>query len=277
MEAGLESQIRSLAEQHEKLIERHAYLNQVVAALSAMRGKLLRPALVLFAGRAVAGARTPADSPLIALAVAAELVHAASLIHDDIIDRAFVRRHHIALYREFGTAMAVLVGDVLYSQFFTLISELPLPAAQRLRLVQLFCAVTKTMSQAEIFQHGAKRYELDLTIDDYLVIIRSKTAALMSACCAAGALAGGGSEAQITAAGEFGLQFGLVFQLIDDQMDQDAPAAAGLFPAARAHAGRAHAALAALPAGESRTALEALVNFVVAQHAGVEQVAPAAM
>lgn len=194
MEAGLERQIRSLAEQHEKLIERHAYLNQVVAALSAMRGKLLRPALVLFSGRTVTGAggpRAAADAPLIALAVAAELVHAASLIHDDIIDRAFVRRHHTALYREFGTAIAVLVGDVLYAQFFTLISELPLPAAQRLRLVRLFCAVTKTMSQGEIFQHGAKRYALDLTVDDYLAIIRSKTAALMSACCAAGALVGG--------------------------------------------------------------------------------------
>lgn len=271
MEAGLERQIRALAEQHEKLIERHAYLNRVVTALSAMRGKLLRPALVLFSGRAVAGAdggaRTAADSPLITLAVAAEVVHAASLIHDDIIDRALVRRNHTALYREFGTAIAVLVGDVLYSQFFTLISELPLPAAQRLRLVQLFCAVTKTMSQAEIFQHGAKRYDLDLTPDDYLAIIRSKTAALMSACCAAGALAGGGSEARITAAGEFGLQFGLVFQLIDDQMDQDAPAAAGQFPAVRGHAARARAALAALPAGESRAALDTLTTFVLTQPA----------
>lgn len=275
VEAGLERQIRSLAEQHEKLIERHAYLNRVVAVLSAMRGKLLRPALVLFSGRAVAGAARPtaADSPLITLAVAAELVHAASLIHDDIIDRALVRRSHTALYREFGTAIAVLVGDVLYAQFFTLISELPLPAAQRLRLVQLFCAVTKTMSQAEIFQHGAKRYDLDLTIDDYLAIIRSKTAALMSACCAAGALAGGGSEAQFTAAGEFGLQFGLVFQLIDDRMDRDAPAADGTYSALRAHTARARTALAALPAGESRTALDALTDFVLTQHAAeVEQV-----
>lgn len=278
VEAGLERQIRSLAEQHEKLIERHAYLNRVVAVLSAMRGKLLRPALVLFSGRAVAGgaagAPAAADSPLITLAVAAELVHAASLIHDDIIDRALVRRSHTALYREFGTAIAVLVGDVLYAQFFTLISELQLPAAQRLRLVQLFCAVTKTMSQAEIFQHGAKRYDLDLTVDDYLAIIRSKTAALMSACCAAGALAGGGSEAQFTAAGEFGLQFGLVFQLIDDRMDQDAPAAAGTCSALRGHTARARAALAALPPGESRTALDALTNFVLGQRAaaGVEEV-----
>lgn len=278
VEAGLERQIRSLAEQHEKLIERHAYLNRVVAVLSAMRGKLLRPALVLFSGRAVAGgaagAPAAAGSPLITLAVAAELVHAASLIHDDIIDRALVRRSHTALYREFGTAIAVLVGDVLYAQFFTLISDLPLPAAQRLRLVQLFCAVTKTMSQAEIFQHGAKRYDLDLTVDDYLAIIRSKTAALMSACCAAGALAGGGSEAQFTAAGEFGLQFGLVFQLIDDRMDQDAPAAAGTCSALRGHTARARAALTALPPGESRTALDALTNFVLGQRAaaGVEEV-----
>ena len=81
------------------------------------------------------------------MAVAAELVHAASLIHDDIIDHAVVRRARAAIYREFGTSIAVLVGDVLYAQFFSLIAELRLPAEQRLKLVQLFCAVTKSMSQ----------------------------------------------------------------------------------------------------------------------------------
>ena len=100
-----------------------------------MRGKLLRPALVLLSGLAVAGpgvARTP-GSPLVTMAVAAELVHAASLIHDDIIDHAIVRRARAAIYREFGTSIAVLVGDVLYAQFFSMIAELQLPAAQRLR------------------------------------------------------------------------------------------------------------------------------------------------
>ena len=292
MEAGLEHQIRLIAEQHDKLIERHAYLRQVVGALAAMRGKLLRPALVLLSGKAVAGsaggagatplagsgsagrnAGTPAAvagaTPLIAMAVAAEIVHAASLIHDDIIDQALTRRAHSALYREFGTTIAVLVGDVLYAQFFTLIAELPLSAAQRLRLVQLFCAVTKTMSQGEIFQHGAKRYDLEITDADYLAIIRSKTAALMSACCAAGALAAGGSEPRIAAAGKFGLQFGLAFQLMDDQMDQDAPAITGLVPGVRAceHGRLARTALAALPAGAARTALDALTGFVLVPRA----------
>ena len=270
VEAGLESQIRSLAEEHDKLIERHAYLKDVIATLSAMRGKLLRPALVLLAGKA-AGASGGGDAcaapPLVGMAVAAELVHAASLIHDDIVDRALTRRAHTALYREFGTAIAVLVGDVLYAQFFTLIAELPLPAARRLRLVQLFCAVTRTMSQGEIFQHGAKRYELEITVDDYLTIIRSKTAALMSACCAAGALVAGGTKARVTTAGEFGLQFGLAFQLMDDQMDQDAPSTNGSAPEARAraHGAMARTALQALPACEARTALDALTGFVLAQ------------
>jgi octaprenyl-diphosphate synthase len=204
------------------------------------------------------------------MAVAAELVHAASLIHDDIIDHALTRRAHAALYREFGTSIAVLVGDVLYAQFFTLIAELPLPAELRLRLVQLFCAVTKTMSQGEIFQHGAKRYELEVTIDDYLAIIRSKTAALMSACCASGALVGGGTEPQVAAAGEFGLQFGLAFQLMDDQMDQDALATElALVQRAGEHALLARTILAHFPASESRSALEALTGFVLAQHATI--------
>ena len=200
------------------------------------------------------------------MAVAAELVHAASLIHDDIIDHAVVRRARAALYREFGTSLAVLVGDVLYAQFFSLIADLRLPAEQRLRLVQLFCAVTKSMSQGEIFQHGVKRYHLEITVDDYLAIIRSKTAALMSACCASGALVAGGSEPQVTAAGEFGLQFGLAFQLMDDQMDQDALATElALVQRAGAHGGRAGAVLRRFPDSEARSALEALTGFVLAQ------------
>ena len=179
-----------------------------------------------------------------------------------------MRRAHTALYREFGTSIAVLVGDVLYAQFFTLLAELRLPAEQRLRLVQLFCAVTKTMSQGEIFQHGIKRYDLEITVDDYLAIIRSKTAALMSACCAAGALVAGGSEPQVTAAEEFGLQFGLAFQLMDDQMDRDG-LASGVAPGRKAHehAVVARAALAGLPAGPARAALEGLTGFVLAQKA----------
>ena len=242
-----------------------------------MRGKLLRPALVLFSGRAVqagSGARTPPDSPLVAMAVAAELVHAASLIHDDIIDHAVMRRSHAALYREFGTSIAVLVGDVLYAQFFTLLAQLPLPDVQRLRLVQMFCAVTKSMSQGEIFQHGIKRYDLEVTVDDYLAIIRSKTAALMSACCAAGALVAGGAEPQVAAAEEFGLQFGLAFQLMDDQMDQDA-LATDLAPGrqARTHAALARTALADLPRGPACAALDALTGFILAQKAAAEDLA----
>ena len=235
-----------------------------------MRGKLLRPALVLLSGRAVAGSDVacPPGSALVTMAVAAELVHAASLIHDDIIDHAVLRRARAALYREFGTSIAVLVGDVLYAQFFSLIAELQLPAEQRLRLVQLFCAVTKSMSQGEIFQHGIKRYHLEITVDDYLAIIRSKTAALMSACCASGALVGGGSETQVTAAGEFGLQFGLAFQLMDDQMDQDALAAElALMQRAAEHIRLARNDLADFPASEPRNALEALTGFVLAQRA----------
>ena len=269
VEAGLERQIRALAENHEKLVDRHAYLKEVIASLSAMRGKLLRPALVLFSGRAAgvrSGAAVQPESPLIAMAVAAELVHAASLIHDDIIDHAVMRRAHAALYREFGTSIAVLVGDVLYAQFFTLLAELPVPARQRLRLVQLFCAVTKTMSQGEIFQHGIKRYELEITVDDYLAIIRSKTAALMSACCAAGALVAGGAKPHVAAAEEFGLQFGLAFQLMDDQMDQDA-LAADLAPGRQAqeHALSARTALAGLPPGPACASLDDLTGFVLAQ------------
>ena len=124
------------------------------------------------------------------------------------------------------------------------------------------------MSQGEIFQHGIKRYDLEITVDDYLAIIRSKTAALMSACCAAGVLVAGGAERQVAAAEEFGLQFGLAFQLMDDQMDQDA-LSSDLAPGRQAgeHAALARAALAQLPPGPARAALDQLTGFVLAQKA----------
>ena len=118
VEAGLLRQIRALAENHEKLVDRHAYLKEVIASLTAMRGKLLRPALVLFSGRAVQGpdgGSAQPDSALNAMAVAAELVHAASLIHDDIIDHALMRRAHARCTASWHQHRRA-VGDVLYAQ-----------------------------------------------------------------------------------------------------------------------------------------------------------------
>ena len=134
------------------------------------------------------------------------------------------------------------------------------------------------MSQGEIFQHGIKRYHLEVTVDDYLAIIRSKTAALMSACCASGALVAGGSEPQVAAAGEFGLQFGLAFQLMDDQMDQDALATElALAQRADKHARLAGTILDRFTASESRSALEALTGFVLAQRAAAVPAASSAV
>ena len=262
VEQGLENQIKLIAENHEKLVERHLYLKDVIRQLSLMRGKLLRPALVLLCGKIVGSELT---TELVSMAIASELVHAASLIHDDIIDNAITRRARKALYREFGISIAVLVGDVLYAQFFTLITELNLSSEARLRLMQLFCAVTKRMSQGEIFQHGIKRYKIEPTVEDYLVIIKSKTASLMEACCAAGALVGGGTNRQVKEASDFGCQFGLVFQLIDDQMDKDQQVATGANGDKNAAIKAAYKSLETFPESEAKISLINLITVVISQ------------
>ena len=181
-----------------------------VVSLVTAGGKRLRPALVLLTG-AAGGAAQP--SALIDAAAAVELIHTATLIHDDIIDASPRRRSQPAFHRRWGTERAVLMGDYLYATAFTLLARAPEP-----RVMQIMADVCRELSRGELREVEA-RYRLDLTEAEYFAIIRDKTASLIGGCCASGAVLGGSSAASTKRLTEFGVHFGLAFQIIDDCLD----------------------------------------------------------
>jgi geranylgeranyl pyrophosphate synthase len=199
------------------------HLDRAVRHLLEKPGKMLRPALVLLSAGMVGRAAVDFDSSLIKLATAVELIHSASLIHDDIIDDEQLRRGEIALHRLHGNHTAVLVGDVLYAQSFSLITDLRLPQWNRhLAIYRLFCDTTRNMCLGEIAEQRVMAGKISLSFPDYLHILKNKTAVLMSACCESGAILAGAGEEIAKKLARFGLAFGLAFQLLDDHNDRDA-------------------------------------------------------
>lgn len=218
---------------------RSGILEQISRHPFAVPGKRLRPALVLLS--ALAGEQSskksgipeegpcgvpPSRAAAIGLATAVEVLHSASLVHDDIIDGAEERRHQVSLNKRFGNRVAVLAGDILYTEFFSLITELPVNADLRSRLLSLFLGTTKKMCIGEILAQEALSPEREasgrsLGFDEYLEISEDKTASLFAACCAGGALVGGSRDEEVRRLGDFGLLFGLTFQMLDDLEDRD--------------------------------------------------------
>jgi octaprenyl-diphosphate synthase len=241
-------------------------LDRIVQHPFAVPGKRIRPALLLLTAR-VAGGTPDADS-LVALAAAVEVLHAASLVHDDIIDGAEARRHQVSLNKRYGNRVAVLAGDILYTHFFSLITGLGrVDPVTRFALLDVFLDTTKAMCMGEIIAQEAGNAGRPLAWDEYLEIATDKTAVLFAACCrGAGLLCGAPRERQ-DALGAFGLDFGLAFQMADDLVDGDH----GLDPhepleeRTREYAARARAAAAAMPGSDSRDSLSELVDYVVAQ------------
>ncbi|MBI2884850.1 MAG: polyprenyl synthetase family protein [Candidatus Omnitrophica bacterium] len=177
----------------------------------AAGGKRLRPALVLLAGRS--GEYRARRSELIEAAAAVELIHTATLIHDDIIDEAPTRRSQPTFHARFGTERAVLMGDYLYSLAFAMLAKLGDP-----ELMRYTADVCRRMSQGE-FQEVAGRFRLDTTEADYFGVIRDKTASLVAASCYLGARVAGAAPATCERLARFGLSFGMAFQIVDDCLD----------------------------------------------------------
>jgi octaprenyl-diphosphate synthase len=240
----------------------------------AVPGKRLRPALVLLSSRAAgdrASAERPAREAAIGLAAAVEVLHSASLVHDDIIDGADERRHQVSLNKRFGDRVAVLAGDILYTEFFSLVEALPVAPALRSRILSVFLDATRKMCVGEILAqearapHGAgDAVARALGFDEYLEICEDKTASLFAACCEGGALVGGSADEEARALRQFGLLFGLTFQMLDDLADGDH----GLGPEAELrdkaaeYASRTRVAAAAL--GPAAAGVAELLDQVVA-------------
>ena len=163
--------------------------------------------------------------------------------------------------------MAVLIGDVLYAQFFTVLARLPATDAVRVALFERFCAVTRDMCLGEIVQQGALRGELPARERLYHDVIDSKTAGLMSGCCYGGALVAGSGVDRAAAYARFGRAFGMVFQLIDDYLDGDAVYGdrAALPGRARRSAEDARAELDGFEPGTATEHLASLLRYTLAR------------
>lgn len=184
-------------------------VRDVVDHVLAGGGKRLRPALVLLAGETAGGRR----GDLIPLAGALELVHTATLIHDDIVDESVTRRGTDTVAWRWGPAVAVLAGDLVFATAFTIISDHGDP-----RMLGMMSRVISDLSRGEIEQY-ARRGDLDQTEAIYLDRIAKKTASLMAASSAIGALAAGGSDRIVALMRDYGHNLGMVFQIRDDILD----------------------------------------------------------
>src|ERR1043165_6097610 len=174
-------------------------------------GKRVRPALTILSTYAVGGDGSNYNS--IRRATVMEFLHTATLVHDDVIDKAKTRRNRPSINSEFGNQTAVLMGDWLYmSAFETSLAERSLP------ILDILTAVTRKMTEGELLQLTLLG-RTDITEAQYFDVIARKTAYLFSACCEIGAVLGGATPDQQVAMRDFGMNLGVSFQLIDDLLD----------------------------------------------------------
>ncbi len=197
-------------------LERQASSNvQVVNYLGdylrASGGKRVRPALLLLSNCASGG--NAASENVIRLATVMEMLHTATLVHDDIIDNADTRRSRASVNARFGNQAAVLMGDWLYmSAFETSLQE------RSLEILDILTRLTRKMTEGELIQLTTLG-KTDITEEEYFDVLRRKTAYLFSACCEIGAIVGNASEDEQNALREYGLNLGTAFQLADDLLD----------------------------------------------------------
>jgi len=172
-------------------------------------GKRLRPALCLLSARAVGSV----TEEVITLGAQIELIHTVTLIHDDVVDNAPTRRGQPTANAKWGNEMSVLVGDYVFARIFESLTQ-----NGHLPWTHLLARTSAQMSEGELQQIHFRR-NVHLSEEQYLEQIRLKTAELMSAACQAGAMAAGATPAQLRALRDFGLNFGLAFQITDDLLD----------------------------------------------------------
>ncbi len=203
----VEDTLRALAATDDPILE------PMLSTVLPGSGKRMRPALALLAGRL---GETDPDA-LNQMAVGVELLHTASLVHDDVVDESDTRRGAATLFTRVGNALAVLVGDYLFSE-----------AAQacvrtgNLRVVQLFAETLGAMARGQIDEanaHRSSRTWKTLTREQYYRTIWGKTASLFVLACEGTALLAGLSEERVSALRTYGESIGLAFQVVDDILD----------------------------------------------------------
>lgn len=186
-------------------------INYLGDYLRASGGKRIRPALFLMSCYAVGGDGSRESA--IRMATVMEMLHTATLVHDDIIDNADTRRNRDSVNARFGNQTAVLMGDWLYmTAFETSLQE------RSLEILDILTRLTRKMTEGELIQLTILG-KSDLTEQEYFDVLQRKTAFLFSACCEIGAILGGATADQQAALRDYGMNLGIAFQLADDLLD----------------------------------------------------------
>jgi octaprenyl-diphosphate synthase len=187
------------------------YVRELVDYVRGFGGKRLRPALVMLSGRAIDESAVGETHARVAAVV--ELIHTATLVHDDILDGSLLRRNRKTLHELEGEEVSVLLGDFLLASAYAEAASLEDRHASR-----YLSKITRTVCQGEVLQvHN--RGNLDLPEAEYLEIIEKKTAVLYAASCEVGARYAGGGDGVVQALHDFGLGIGMAFQIVDDVLD----------------------------------------------------------
>jgi len=192
-----------------ELVSEFAFVNTLCDTVRSYRGKMLRPALLLLSAKAAGSVSRPHHT----LAAVVEIVHMATLVHDDVLDEAEERRRRPAIRALAGNRAAVLLGDYLISHAFHLCSGLPDTFACR-----RIGAATNIVCEGEMLQnHRCGQH--DLSEEVYFDIVRRKTAALTATACELGAYYAGADESAVEALRVYGESAGIAFQIMDDCLD----------------------------------------------------------
>lgn len=206
--------IRADLEKVDEEFSRHvqsrvSLIPQIGQYIRTSGGKRMRPAVLLMAARlsGYAGDRA------ILYAAVVEFIHTATLVHDDIIDDADLRRGRLAVHSRWGNDITVLLGDYLYIKSMALALT-----HDTLEIVRLLCDVTLKMIEGELFQL-TKNGDVDITEEEHFDIMRRKTAYLFGGCAQIGGLLGSVSKEREQALREYGFNLGIAFQLVDDLLD----------------------------------------------------------
>jgi octaprenyl-diphosphate synthase len=193
----------------ERLYSDVVLIRQVAEYIIGSGGKRLRPAMVLF----TAGAAGYQGSYHRELAAVVEFIHTATLLHDDVVDESELRRGNKTANALFGNAASVLVGDFLYSRAFQM-----MVGTDNMKVMRVLADATNVIAEGEVLQllncHNA-----DVAVDDYLRVIRYKTAKLFEAAARLGGILGGVGQELEDSLAAFGMHIGTAFQLIDDVLD----------------------------------------------------------
>ncbi len=181
----------------------------VAQHLISSGGKRLRPMLTL----ATAGLCGYQGQGHVKLAASVEFMHTATLLHDDVVDESDMRRGKLAARMLWGNEASVLVGDFLLGQAFKMMVDVG-----SLPCLDVLSSSAVVIAEGEVMQLSAAK-DTQTSEDDYLAVIRAKTASLFGAACEVGAILGGQPKAEVAACRSYGLNLGIAFQLIDDALD----------------------------------------------------------